>query len=56
MAEHRWVSVARESLKMNAARKLILVVMTPPINGPTAAPMPPRPPMTPKARAREVRS
>ena len=42
--------------KTNAARQLIAVVMTPPINGPAAAPMPPSPLITPKAQAREVRS
>ncbi len=42
--------------KMNAARQLIAVVMTPPISGPAAAPMPPSPLITPNARAREVRS
>ena len=42
--------------KTNAARQLIPVVMTPPINGPAAAPMPPIPLMMPKARARDVRS
>ena len=41
--------------KTNAARQLIHVVMTPPINGPAAAPMPPNPLITPKAHAREVR-
>ena len=42
--------------KMNAARQLIPVVITPPMSGPAAAPMPPRPLMTPNARARDVRS
>jgi hypothetical protein len=42
--------------KTNAARQLIPVVITPPINGPAAAPMPPNPLITPKAQAREVRS
>ena len=42
--------------KTNAARQLIPVVITPPINGPAAAPMPPSPLITPKAQAREVRS
>ena len=41
---------------MNAARQLIAVVMTPPISGPAAAPMPPSPLITPKAQARDVRS
>ena len=41
---------------MNAARQLIAVVMRPPISGPAAAPMPPMPVITPKARAREVMS
>jgi hypothetical protein len=39
-----------------AALQLIAVVIRPPIKGPAAAPMPPRPLITPKARAREVRS
>ena len=42
--------------KTNAARQLIPVVMRPPISGPAAAPRPPSPLMTPKARARDVRS
>ena len=42
--------------KTNAARQLIAVVMSPPISGPAAAPMPPIPVMTPKARARDVMS
>ena len=42
--------------KMNAARQLIAEVMSPPINGPAAAPMPPSPLMTPNARARDVSS
>ena len=40
--------------KTNAARQLIPVVITPPISGPAAAPMPPSPLITPKAQAREV--
>ena len=40
----------------NAARQLMALVMTPPMSGPAAAPMPAMPLMTPKARAREVRS
>ena len=40
--------------KMKAARQLIPVVMMPPISGPAAAPMPPRPLITPNAQAREV--
>src|SRR5262245_4552973 len=36
---------------MNAARQLIAVVMMPPISGPAAAPMPPRPLMAPNAQA-----
>jgi hypothetical protein len=42
--------------KTKAARQLIAVVMTPPIKGPAAAPMPPMPVITPKARARDVMS
>jgi hypothetical protein len=40
----------------NAARQLIAVVISPPISGPVAAPMPPIPLIRPNARAREVRS
>ena len=39
-----------------AARQLIASVMTPPISGPEAPPTPPAALITPKARAREVRS
>ncbi len=42
--------------KMNAARQLIAVVMSPPISGPAAAPIPPMPLITPNAHAREVTS
>ena len=42
--------------KMKATRQLVDVAMTPPINGPAAAPMPPIPAITPKARARDVTS
>ena len=42
--------------KTNAARQLMAVVMSPPINGPAAAPTPPIPVMIPKARARDVMS
>ena len=42
--------------KTNAARQLIAVVISPPISGPAAAPMPPMPLITPKARARDWRS
>ncbi len=42
--------------KTNAARQLIAVVMSPPISGPAAAPMPPSPLITPNAHAREVGS
>lgn len=38
----------------NAARQLIAEVMSPPISGPAAAPMPPSAMIVPKARAREV--
>ncbi len=40
--------------KTNAARQLIAVVMRPPSSGPAAAPIPPMPLITPKARARDV--
>ena len=42
--------------KTNAARQLIALVITPPISGPAAAPMPPSPLITPNAFARDVRS
>ena len=42
--------------KTNAARQLIAEVMSPPISGPAAAPMPPAPLIMPNARAREVTS
>ena len=41
---------------MKAARQLMAEVIRPPISGPAAAPMPPMPLMTPKARARDVMS
>jgi hypothetical protein len=41
---------------MNAAHQLIAVVIKPPSRGPAAAPMPPSPLITPKAKARDVRS
>ncbi len=40
--------------KRNAKRQLSPVVITPPISGPAAAPIPPSPLMTPNAHAREV--
>jgi hypothetical protein len=39
-----------------AARQLMAEVMSPPINGPAAAPMPPSAMTAPNARAREVTS
>jgi hypothetical protein len=42
--------------KMNAARQSTAVVMTPPMSGPAAAPMPPRALITPNAHARDVMS
>ena len=39
--------------KTNAARQLIPEVITPPINGPAAAPIPPSPLITPNAFARD---
>jgi hypothetical protein len=42
--------------KTKAARQLMAVVITPPINGPAAAPMPPIALMRPNARARDVKS
>jgi hypothetical protein len=50
----RTISATIRAWNTNAARQLIAVVMSPPISGPAAAPMPPRPLITPKARAREV--
>ena len=52
----RMIVATTTAWKTNAARQLIAVVITPPINGPAAAPMPPSPLITPKAQAREVRS
>ena len=52
----RTIVATTAAWKTNAARQLIPVVMRPPISGPAAAPRPPRPLMTPNARAREVRS
>jgi hypothetical protein len=45
-----------DGLKDERARQLIPVVITSPINGPAAAPIPPSPLITPKAQARLVRS
>ena len=39
--------------KMNAARQLMPDVIRPPISGPAAAPMPPKPLITPNALARD---
>ena len=40
----------------NAARQLIAEVISPPMSGPAAAPIPPAALITPNARARDVRS
>jgi hypothetical protein len=40
--------------KTNAARQLIQVVMTPPMSGPAAAPIPPSPLIAPNAHALEL--
>jgi hypothetical protein len=48
------ITAMTSAWKTNAARQLMAVVMTPPINGPAAAPTPPIPVMIPKARARDV--
>ena len=48
------ITATTSTWKPNAARQLMVVVITPPISGPLAAPMPPSPLMTPKARARDV--
>jgi hypothetical protein len=50
------ITTITRAWKTNAARQLIQVVMTPPINGPAAAPIPPNPLITPNAQARELRS
>jgi hypothetical protein len=42
--------------KTNATRQLSPVVIAPPISGPVAAPIPPMPLTTPKARARDFMS
>jgi hypothetical protein len=39
---------------MKAARQLLAEVMSPPMSGPAAAPMPPKALMTPNARALDV--
>jgi hypothetical protein len=52
----RTISATTAAWKMNAARQLIAVVITPPISGPAAAPRPPSPLITPNARARDARS
>ena len=52
----RMIVATTRAWKTNAARQLIPVVITPPINGPAAAPMPPSPLIAPKAQARDVRS
>ena len=46
----RTITAMITAWKTKAARQLIAVVMRPPINGPAAAPTPPMPVMTPKAR------
>src|SRR3954465_14813781 len=48
----RTITAMTAAWKTNAARQLIAVVMSPPISGPAAAPRPPKPLMTPNARAR----
>jgi hypothetical protein len=45
----------RKNQNRKAARQLIAVVISPPMSGPVAAPMPPIPLIRPNARAREVR-
>ena len=52
----RAIAATTRAWKMNAARQLIVVVITPPINGPAAAPIPPKPLIAPKAQARDVKS
>ena len=42
--------------KMKAARQVMVVVITPPMSGPMAAPIPPMALITPKAQARDFRS
>ena len=50
------INAMTSAWKTNAARQLMAEVITPPIRGPAAAPIPPSPLITPKALARDVRS
>jgi len=52
----RMIVTITSAWKTNAARQLIALVITPPISGPAAAPMPPIPLITPNALARDVTS
>jgi hypothetical protein len=52
----RTIAATTSAWNTKAARRLIALVMRPPISGPAAAPTPPSPLITPNARAREVRS
>ena len=48
------ITTITSAWKTKAARQLIAEVMSPPINGPAAAPMPPMALIAPNARARAV--
>lgn len=52
----RMITAMTRAWKTKAARQLSAEVISPPMSGPAAAPMPPSAMMTPKARAREARS
>ncbi len=52
----RTITPITSAWNTKAARQLIPVVMSPPISGPAAAPIPPSAMITPNARAREVTS
>jgi hypothetical protein len=49
------INVTTSAWKTKAARQLMADVMSPPMSGPAAAPMPPIAMIAPNARARETR-
>jgi hypothetical protein len=50
------IAAMTSAWKTKAARQVIVVVITPPINGPMAAPTPPMALITSNAQARDFRS
>ena len=56
LRESTTMTTMMRAWKTNAARQLMAVVIAPPISGPAAAPIPPMPLITPKARARDFMS